>query len=126
MLEWRDLTRVRHWTGISTTGKNLRYPGRPVAGRPPFSEDGTMTSFGDALRAARVGRKLSQQHLAGEVGKSQSAVSQWEDNLATPEPETVFGIERCLGMAPGALSRTLGYLPLDAVELDTETAKPGR
>lgn len=60
-----------------------------------------------------------------------STLSGWVTGDRTPEPSTVFAIERALELDPGALSRHLGYLPLDAVDVhivkaeDAIIADPG-
>jgi transcriptional regulator with XRE-family HTH domain len=69
-------------------------------------------SFGKALASARLASGLTQRQL-GELlgGTTQSAVSAWEGGEAEPLPDTVFAVEQLLGLAGGALSRALGYLP---------------
>jgi transcriptional regulator with XRE-family HTH domain len=69
-------------------------------------------AFGKALTSARLARGLTQRAL-GELlgGTTQSAISAWEAGEAEPLPATVFAVEEMLGLAGGALSRALGYLP---------------
>ncbi len=73
-------------------------------------------TFGEALRRALAASGTSQRDLATELGlSSQSVVSQWISETHEPSPSRVFAIEEVLGLAPGTLSRLLGYLPLRAV-----------
>jgi transcriptional regulator with XRE-family HTH domain len=74
-----------------------------------------VVSFGEALRGALSDRSMSQQALAHQLGlSSQSVVSQWISGTHEPSPGRVFAIEQVLDLAPGQLSRLLGYLPLEA------------
>lgn len=56
---------------------------------------------------------MRQDDLAGMLGTTQSSVSGWINGRYEPAAPTVFTVERCLGMDPGALSRPLGYLPVE-------------
>lgn len=78
------------------------------------------SEFGAALRSARTSRDLRQEDLADLLGKagvtvSYQAIGGWERGESPPSSEKVFVIERCLELAPGTLSRLLGYLPVSAV-----------
>jgi transcriptional regulator with XRE-family HTH domain len=56
--------------------------------------------------------ELSQTALGRALGGvAQSAVSQWESGETEPRVEHVYAAEKALGLAPGTLSRMLGYLP---------------
>ena len=59
---------------------------------------------------------MTQTALGAAVGLRQPAVVAWEMGDNVPAMEVVFGLERALGVRPGALSKHLGYLPLDAVK----------
>ncbi len=73
-------------------------------------------TFGEALRRALAAAGTSQRDLATELGlSSQSVVSQWISGTHEPSPSRVFAVEEALHLAPGTLSRLLGYLPLEAV-----------
>ncbi len=85
---------------------------------------GTTDRGGDVDRRARFGKLLAealrtrgmkQEHLAGALGTTQSSVSGWINGKYEPSADTVFRMERSLGLEPGHLSRPLGYLPLEAV-----------
>lgn len=68
--------------------------------------------FADALAAELGNRGISQASLAEAVGMKQNTVSRWVRGDFAPPTETVFAIEVALVLAPGTLSKHLGYLPL--------------
>jgi len=70
--------------------------------------------FGRLLSEALKARGLRQDDLAGMLGTTQSSVSGWINGRYEPAASTVFTVERCLDMDPGALSRPLGYLPVES------------
>ena len=70
--------------------------------------------FGRLLADALRARGMKQEHLAGSLGTTQSSVSGWINGKYEPAADTVFRIERSLGLEPGHLSRPLGYLPVEA------------
>lgn len=70
-------------------------------------------AFGRMLAEALRGRRMKQEDLARLLGTTQSSVSGWINGKYEPAPATVFCIEGSLGMAPGSLSRPLGYLPVE-------------
>ena len=78
-------------------------------------DGGGRARFGRLLAQALKARGMKQEHLAGALGTTQSSVSGWINGKYEPAAETVFRIERCLALAPGHLSRPLGYLPVDAI-----------
>lgn len=58
---------------------------------------------------------LTQVDLAAAVPTKQTNVSSWETGERMPrEFGLVFEIERLLDVAPGSLSRHLGFLPVEA------------
>lgn len=60
-------------------------------------------------------RGLSQRRFVADASlSSHTEVSRWKTLNYEPRPETVFRIEQVLNVLPGTLSRTLGYLPLEA------------
>jgi len=79
-----------------------------VGDRPPGP-------FAEALVGALAGRDVSQQALADRIGVTRASVNDWCRGRAVPGPDTVFAIERALGIAAGRLSRILGYVPASAV-----------
>lgn len=70
--------------------------------------------FGHMLAEALAASGRTQEDLAGLVGATQSSVSAWVTGRYEPSAPMVFAIERALAVAPGHLSRALGYLPLEA------------
>jgi transcriptional regulator with XRE-family HTH domain len=94
-------------------------------------------AFRRALRQARSTMGLSQRAVARAVGRTASAVSQWENGLGAPDPPTVAELERLLQLQPNSLARLLGYVPqpdrgdgsasvLDAVNADPRLDEHGR
>jgi transcriptional regulator with XRE-family HTH domain len=98
----------------------------PTVALPSKAMPETVTEsfFGDRVkhRLRQLGK--GQTWLGQEVGIllerepfSQSIISMYLLGQAQPDPETVFAMERVLGVRPGAFSRYLGYLPLDLAKL---------
>jgi transcriptional regulator with XRE-family HTH domain len=94
-------------------------------------------AFRQRLREARRAMGLSQRAVARTVGRSGSAVWQWEEGLGAPDPPTVVKLEQLLEVEPNSLARLLGYVPLselsnsptsvlDAVNADPRLDKDGR
>jgi transcriptional regulator with XRE-family HTH domain len=79
---------------------------------------------------------MSQRAVARAVGRTASAVWQWEKGLGAPDPPTVGELERLLQLQPNSLARLLGYVPLsetdgaasvlDAVNADPRLDERGR
>lgn len=69
--------------------------------------------FRVAMAEARRRAGLSQAALGKELGRCQSVISEWELGRSEPPPINVFDMERACGVPPGALSRLLGYVPLE-------------
>jgi len=80
---------------------------------------------------------ISQGAVARAVGRTASAVWQWEKGLGAPDPPTVAELERLLQVQPNSFARLLGYLPpselrdgigsvLDAVNADPRLDEGGR
>ena len=67
---------------------------------------------------------MKQEELASMLGTTQSSVSGWIHGKYEPVAATVFCVERCLDLDPGALSRPLGYVPVESTSstVDVETA----
>lgn len=96
-------------SGGRVTSEQQRSLGRERDGA--WSE-GCRKAFGAALAKRRKELALSQTALGRALGGvGQSAISQWERGDIQPRPEYVYAVEKALGLAPGTLSRTLGYLP---------------
>lgn len=94
---------------------------QPVASRAEQRE-----AFRWALRRAREDSGLSQREVARALGLTPSAVWQWEDGRAAPQPATLAKLELLLGLQPNSLAAILGYAPatdatasvIDAVQAD--------
>lgn len=71
-------------------------------------------AFGEALAEAMSIREFTQVQVADLLGMTQSSVSAWRSGIAAPDPDIIFELERMLSLAPGHLSRHLGFLPLEA------------
>jgi transcriptional regulator with XRE-family HTH domain len=94
-------------------------------------------AFRRALRQARSEMGFSQRAVARAVGRTASAVWQWEEGRGAPNPSTVAQLERLLQVEPDALARLLGYVPVsetsdgttsvvDAVNADPRLDEGGR
>ena len=70
-------------------------------------------AFRHALRTAREAAGLSQRGVARLLGFTPSAVWQWEEGRAVPQPATLARLERLLELEPNALGQLLGYAPVD-------------
>lgn len=58
---------------------------------------------------------ITHRELAERLGwKNHTRIYAWLNNKSEPMPHQVFAIERAVGVPPGTLSRTLGYLPPEA------------
>jgi len=70
-------------------------------------------AFRRALRDARATSGLSQRAVADAVGRTSSAVWQWEEGRGAPDVDTVTKLEELLGLQRGFLAALLGYQPAD-------------
>jgi transcriptional regulator with XRE-family HTH domain len=70
--------------------------------------------FRQALRRARETSGLSQRAVGEAVGRTGSAVWQWEEGRGAPDHATVTKLEAALGLDPGSLAKLLGYGPAGA------------
>jgi transcriptional regulator with XRE-family HTH domain len=71
-------------------------------------------AFRQALRHARQTCGLSQRAVGDAVGRTGSAVWQWEEGRGAPDQATVTKLEAVLGLEPGTLAKLLGYVPAGA------------
>lgn len=87
-----------------------------------------LESFGRALAATLEAKGLTSGALlhipsATTVEGSRSTVTSWLRGRSEPSRPKVLALEQTLELPPGTLSRHLGWLPLDAVEIpDVETS----
>jgi transcriptional regulator with XRE-family HTH domain len=72
-------------------------------------------AFRQALRRARDASGLSQRVVGEAVGRTGSAVWQWEEGRGAPDHTTVANLEAVLELEPGSLAKLLGYVPTGSV-----------
>jgi hypothetical protein len=78
--------------------------------RTPQRED-----YARALAWVLDQRGVSHRELAERLGwKNHTRIYNWLNLKSEPFPWQVFAIERAVGVPPGTLSLTLGYLPPEA------------
>lgn len=65
-----------------------------------------MSTFGENLRAARLGAGLSQKQLAEAVGAKHNSVSNWENGVNSPSNATIEKLCQVLGTRPDVLFGT--------------------
>jgi transcriptional regulator with XRE-family HTH domain len=73
-------------------------------------------AFRKALRRARETCDLSQRAVGEAVGRTGSAVWQWEEGRGAPDHTTVTKLEAVMGLESGSLAKLLGYVPAGADE----------
>lgn len=71
-------------------------------------------AFGAALDAVIRSKPAKIADVAAHVGVSDDAVRKWTSGSNSPNPLTLFAVERFLGVTPGELSRHLGFVPAEA------------
>lgn len=57
-------------------------------------------SIGSRIKAARKDRKLTQEYLAQQCGITKGAISNYENDVSTPDVEKLSVIMECLGVDP--------------------------
>jgi transcriptional regulator with XRE-family HTH domain len=72
-------------------------------------------AFRQALRRARDASGLSQRVVGEAVGRTGSAVWQWEEGRGAPDHTTIANLEAVLELEPGSLAKLLGYVPTGSV-----------
>lgn len=82
----------------------------------PVDKDVGLVAFGEMLTEVMKARGISQAALGELVDRAQTTVSEWVRGQAEPLPSTVFCLEKILDLAPGQLSRYLGYVPISVLE----------
>jgi transcriptional regulator with XRE-family HTH domain len=70
--------------------------------------------FRHALRRARDASGLSQRAVGEAVGRTGSAVWQWEEGRGAPDQAAATKLEAVLGLEPSSLAKLLGYVPARA------------
>jgi len=84
-------------------------------------------ALGDVLQAARRARGLRQPEVAEAAGVTQAALSRYENDQRTPEPEVLARLASALGVTPELLEsagRIRGAMAVDAHMRRRQTAKP--
>jgi hypothetical protein len=76
----------------------------------------SLESFAAELRRLVSGRDVAA--LAAALGVSERTVRSWTRAERLTAPGVVFALEDRLGVAPGTLSRHLGYLPVGRDEAE--------
>jgi transcriptional regulator with XRE-family HTH domain len=91
--------------------------------------------FRHALREARADAGFSQRAVARAVGRTPSAVWQWEEGRGAPDAATVAKLEALLRLEPDTLAQLLGYAApsgqaistvIDALRADPRLDESGR
>lgn len=57
-------------------------------------------SIGSRIKAARREKKLTQEQLAQQCGVTKGAISNYENDVSTPDVEKLSAIMECLGVDP--------------------------
>lgn len=79
-------------------------------------------AFGRALDEAMRQEAINAPAVARHVGLSDDAVRKWLSGKSEPAPHVVFAVEELLGVAPGDLSRHLGYVPVGTTSVTAAIA----
>lgn len=88
-------------------------------------------AFGRALEHALADARMTQSELARRYAEATgskvtpSKVSDWTKGESLPEngdPDAIFLVEKLLGVAPGSLTRHLGYVPVATQGCTVEVA----
>ena len=58
--------------------------------------------FGEIIRRGRKEAGLTQRQLAGQLGVSNTSVSNWEKDLSRPDADTIARLCRILNLEPNA------------------------
>lgn len=74
-------------------------------------------AFGRALDEAMRMASFTAPTVARHVGLTDDAVRKWIAGKSEPAPHLVFAVEQLLDVAPGDLSRHLGYVPVGTISV---------
>lgn len=86
-----------------------------------------MSSLGEVVATARRAKGLTQEQLADQVGVAQAALSRYEKDLRTPEPEVLTQLAAAFGVTESFLLRAsspAAAMAVDAHMRRRATAKP--
>lgn len=90
----------------------------PVMADQHDQTDAAPAGFQEALRAVLRAEEQTQEQIAGKAGISSQLISDWKAFRSSPRPDDLFRLEQALGLAPGHLSRHLGYVPAGTLPVE--------
>lgn len=76
-----------------------------------------LSAFGRALDEAMRAFPLSPAAVGSHIGLTDDAIRKWVKGTTEPPPWRIFAVEELLGLAPGDLSRHLGFVPTGTVSV---------
>jgi hypothetical protein len=76
---------------------------------------GALDDWATSATPRRTQADLATALAAYGITVDQTGVSRWVAGKRHMQPAEVFAVEQVIGLAPGALSRLLGYVPADLV-----------
>jgi len=79
-------------------------------------DDEVLSRFPERLKAILADRRVSQRHLAYELGVSKQTVTNWMQGHNEPSLRNLCGIAHLLGVAPGELLGAVDDPASDRVE----------
>ncbi len=87
---------------VSTDARNREQCAIIGTGRKARREDAVLGT-GERIRKARRTAGMTQQQLADAIGKTKSAIANYEKGDRTPDEATITGIASALGILPESL-----------------------
>ena len=78
-------------------------------------------SIADRILMLRKSKGMSQEQLAEAVGVSRQAVSKWESEQASPDPEKIIALSEIFGVTTDYLLK--GIEPEEEAEIEPEEKK---
>ena len=72
-----------------------------------------MAKLNENIRKFRVFRQITQADLASKLGKTKNVISNWENGLNSPDPDTIETICNILKVTPNQL---FGWEPMPDYE----------
>lgn len=102
-------------TNVITAGRETPVSGGLVVADQRNDRRAMRADFVQTLDWILKERGLSQRRFVADIGlSSHTEITRWRTLGYEPRPDVVFTIEEYFDLAPGTLSRTLGYLPVSA------------
>ena len=68
---------------------------------------GVQVSLGEAIRAHRTQRGMTQEYVAEQLGVSRQAVSKWEMGQSDPSTANLLALAKLFGISPAQLLETV-------------------